>query len=193
MIQSIGFFQLLAWLQLLNSAVKKERDSTAKTSISKSPDINSRCDSSNTLRAYSGPMAKQKQQMITDEQNDAESDAANGDVPDISAEDHDEIYEYAYDDKIDERSVELINFEEDALASPATNHQKLIVNEQLRTANKELLEMQKCLLEREYNDLYAFRLERHQLEMSILKAELAHKTIEHQKRMDILNKKLEHS
>lgn len=135
-----------------------------------------------------------KQQAISDEQNDAESDAmADLNEPDISADDNDQVYEYAFDDKMDERSIELINFEEDVLASPNTNRHRSMSNGQLHATNKELLELQKQLLEREYNDLYAFRSERHQLEMSILKAELAHKTIEHQKRMDILNKKLQHS
>lgn len=138
-------------------------------------------------------MTKVKHQTTVDDLNDGESDAAMVDMQDISADDPDQVYEYSYEDKMDERSIELINFEEDALASPITSHQKSLASAHMQTANRELLEMQKQLLEREYNDLHAFRLERHQLEMSILKAELAHKTIEHQKRMDILNKKLQNS
>lgn len=143
-------------------------------------------------QAYTGPTIKAKPHTITDDLNDAESDAAMVDTNDIT-DDHEQVYEYSFEDKMDEPSIELINFEEDALASSSTTHPKSIASMQLHTADKELLDMQKQLLEREYNDLYAFRLERHQLEMSILKAELAHKTIEHQKRMDILNKKFQHS
>lgn len=145
-------------------------------------------------QAYCGPTSKLKHQTIVDDLNDADSDAAIVDMQDITADDPDqEVYEYSYEDKMDERSIELINFEEDALASPITNHQKSLASAHMQTANRELLEMQKQLLEREYNDLHSFRLERHQLEMSILKTELAHKTIEHQKRMDILNKKFQNS
>lgn len=56
--------------------------------------------------------------------------------------------------------------------------------------SKELLEFQKELMQHEYDDMQALRAEKHQLEMAILKADLAHKTMEHQKRMEILNKKL---
>lgn len=141
------------------------------------------------LQAYLA--AKAKRQLVVDEHNDGDSEV--GEVHDMNVDDQDPVFEFAYDDKIDERSIELINFEDEAIDSPVRTHHKSTATLQLHTANKELLEMQKTLLEREYNDLYAFRLERHQLEMSILKAELAHKTMEHQKRMDILNKKLQHT
>lgn len=135
---------------------------------------------------------KIKQQPLIDEQNDTESDAAMIDLHDVSADDQEQEYEYAFEDKMDERSIELINYEEDAFGTPSISPRKLFPSAH-HQSNKELLELHKHLLERDYNDVQALRLEKHQLEMSILKADLAHKTMEHQKRMDILNKRYEQS
>lgn len=55
---------------------------------------------------------------------------------------------------------------------------------------EELIELRKKLLRREYDDIRTLRLEKHKLEMNILKAELQHKTDEHKKRMEWLDQKL---
>lgn len=60
-----------------------------------------------------------------------------------------------------------------------------------RTAHDtSLVEFQKKLMQLEYEEMRKLRAEKHALEMSILKADLAHKTMEHQKRMEVLSKKL---
>lgn len=128
---------------------------------------------------------KIKQQTLSELDNEV------ADITELnSTDDNEQVYEFDFDDKIDERSIEMINYEEETFASPLPMGK---ANAPLLAANRELLETQKQLMEREHNYVYEFRLERHQLEMSILKAELAHKTVEHQKRMDILNKKLQNS
>lgn len=58
------------------------------------------------------------------------------------------------------------------------------------TPDKSLVELQKKLLQAEHDEMLKQRAEKHQLEISILKAELAHKTMEHQKRMELLSKQL---
>lgn len=56
--------------------------------------------------------------------------------------------------------------------------------------DKSVIELQKKLLQAEHDEIIKQRAEKHQLEISILKAELAHKTMEHQKRMEVLSKQL---
>lgn len=56
--------------------------------------------------------------------------------------------------------------------------------------DSSLVEFQKKLLQAEHDEMRKLRNEKHMLEIAILKAELAHKTMEHQKRMEVLNKKL---
>lgn len=58
------------------------------------------------------------------------------------------------------------------------------------TQDKSVIELQKKLLQAEHDEILKQRAEKHQLEISILKAELAHKTMEHQKRMELLSKQL---
>lgn len=53
-----------------------------------------------------------------------------------------------------------------------------------------LVDFQKKLMQLEYEEMRKLRAEKHALEISILKADLAHKTMEHQKRMEVLTKKL---
>lgn len=54
-----------------------------------------------------------------------------------------------------------------------------------------LLDFQKKLMQMEFDDIKKLRHEKHQLEMAILKADLTHKTLEHQKQMELLNKKIQ--
>lgn len=61
------------------------------------------------------------------------------------------------------------------------------------TPDKSVIELQKQLLQAEHDEIIKQRAEKHQLEISILKAELAHKTMEHQKRMEVLSKQLSDS
>lgn len=61
------------------------------------------------------------------------------------------------------------------------------------TPDKSVIELQKKLLQVEHDEILKQRAEKHQLEISILKAELAHKTMEHQKRMELLSKQLSDS
>lgn len=61
-----------------------------------------------------------------------------------------------------------------------------------RTAHdnsNSLVEFQKKLMQLEYEEMRKLRAEKHALEIAILKADLAHKTMEHQKRMEVLSKK----
>ncbi|XP_031636207.1 uncharacterized protein LOC116349078 [Contarinia nasturtii] len=57
--------------------------------------------------------------------------------------------------------------------------------------DRSLLEFQKKLMQMEFDDMKKLRHEKHQLEIAILKAELTHKTLEHQKQMEIMNKKIQ--
>lgn len=59
--------------------------------------------------------------------------------------------------------------------------------------DNSLIEFQKKLMQLEYEEMRKLRAEKHSLEIAILKAELAHKTMEHQKQMELLNKKLNNS
>lgn len=57
--------------------------------------------------------------------------------------------------------------------------------------DRSLIDFQKKLMQMEYDDMKKLRHEKHQLEIAILKADLTHKTLEHQKQMELLNKKLQ--
>lgn len=58
--------------------------------------------------------------------------------------------------------------------------------------HKRKLRDEKHLLERaEFDHMKKLRDEKHQLEIAILKADLTHKTLEHQKQMELLNEKLQ--
>lgn len=56
--------------------------------------------------------------------------------------------------------------------------------------DRSLLEFQKKLMQAEFDDMKKLRHEKHQLEIAILKADLTHRTLEHQKQMELLNKKI---
>lgn len=56
--------------------------------------------------------------------------------------------------------------------------------------DKELIDFQKELMQKEFDEVRAMRQEKHKLEMQILSAELKHKFIEHQKQLEILNKRM---
>lgn len=56
--------------------------------------------------------------------------------------------------------------------------------------DRSLIEFQKKLMQAEFDHMKKLRDEKHQLEIAILKADLTHKTLEHQKQMELLNKKL---
>lgn len=62
-------------------------------------------------------------------------------------------------------------------------------NERLRY-DKELVDFQKELMQKEFDEVRAMRQAKHKLEMQILTAELKHKFIEHQKQLEILNKRV---
>lgn len=56
---------------------------------------------------------------------------------------------------------------------------------------RSLIELQKKLLQDEFDHKKKLRDEKHQLECAILKADLTNKTLEHQKQMELLDKKLQ--
>lgn len=58
--------------------------------------------------------------------------------------------------------------------------------------DKELIEFQKQLMQKEFDEVRAMRQEKHKLEIQILTAELKHKFIEHQKQLEFLNKRVLH-
>lgn len=59
------------------------------------------------------------------------------------------------------------------------------------SVDRSLIEFQKKLMQAEFDHMKKLRDEKHQLEIAILKADLTHKTLEHQKQMELLNRKLE--
>lgn len=59
-----------------------------------------------------------------------------------------------------------------------------------QSMDNSLIELQKRLLQAEHDELRKQRAEKHELEISILKLELAHKTMEHQKRMEMMTRKM---
>lgn len=62
-------------------------------------------------------------------------------------------------------------------------------NQRLRY-DRDLVDFQKQLMQREFDEVRAMRQEKHKIEMEILSAELKHKYIEHQKKLEILNKRI---
>lgn len=58
-------------------------------------------------------------------------------------------------------------------------------------SDRSIIELQKKLMQDEFDHMKKLRDEKHQLEIAILKADLTHKTLEHQKQMELLNKKLQ--
>lgn len=119
--------------------------------------------------------------------------------------DADEYMEFELDQsKADERSIEAI--EENSLLTthdyeyvrkPSSKRQRESITYEgspsyKRTpVDRSLLEFQKKLMQAEFDDIKKLRHEKHQLEIAILKADLTHKTLEHQKQMELLNKKIQ--
>lgn len=106
--------------------------------------------------------------------------------------------------KADDRSIEaidengsLLTQDYEYIRKPAAKRQRESVAYEgspsfKRTpVDRSLLEFQKRLMQMEFDDMKKLRHEKHQLEMAILKAELTNKTLEHQKQMELLNKKLQ--
>lgn len=56
--------------------------------------------------------------------------------------------------------------------------------------DRDLVDFQKQLMQREFDEVRAMRQEKHKIEMEILSVELKHKYIEHQKKLEILNKRI---
>lgn len=57
--------------------------------------------------------------------------------------------------------------------------------------DRSLTDLHKKLMQEEFDHKKKLRDEKHQLEIAILKADLTNKTLEHQKQMELLNKKLQ--
>lgn len=105
--------------------------------------------------------------------------------------------------KADERSTESIE-ESSSLLNQDYEYIRRSAHKRLRESNAyegspsykrapvdhSLLELKKKLMQMEFDDMKKLRHEKHQLEIAILKAELTNKTLEHQKQMELLNKKL---
>lgn len=122
-----------------------------------------------------------------------------------STESDDEYVEYDMENsKIDERSVESIDENGSLLVQdyeyirkPAAKRLRESITYEGSSAYKRtpvdrsVLEFQKKLMQMEFDDMKKLRHEKHQLEIAILKAELTNKTLEHQKQMELLNKKLQ--
>ena len=56
--------------------------------------------------------------------------------------------------------------------------------------DKELVELKKELMQKEFDEARTMRQQKHQLEMDLLRMELRHKEMEHQKRMALMNKRI---
>ena len=107
--------------------------------------------------------------------------------------------------KADDRSIESIE-ESGSLINTEYEYIRKPPNKRLRESNayegsspsykrtpvdRSLIEFQKKLMQMEFDDIKKLRHEKHQLEIAILKADLTNKTLEHQKQMELLNKKLQ--
>lgn len=107
--------------------------------------------------------------------------------------------------KADERSVQSIE-ESGSLIKTEYEYIRKPPGKRLRESNtyegsspsykrtpvdRSLIEFQKKLMQMEFDDIKKLRHEKHQLEIAILKADLTNKTLEHQKQMELLNKKLQ--
>lgn len=107
--------------------------------------------------------------------------------------------------KVDERSIEsieesgsVINQEYEYIRKPAAKrlresnaYEGTSPSYKPTPVDRSLIEFQKKLMQMEYDDMKKLRHEKHQLEIAILKADLTNKTLEHQKQMELLNKKLQ--
>lgn len=118
-------------------------------------------------------------------------------------EEYVEMYELETS-KMDERSLEsveennsMLNQDYEYNRRPSAKRQReSLVYEgspsyKRAPVDRSLLEFQKKLMQMEFDDIRKLRHEKHQLEIAILKAELTNKTLEHQKQMELLNKKLQ--
>lgn len=115
-----------------------------------------------------------------------------------------EEYVFEVENKGDDRSIESIE-ENSSVLNQDYEYIRKTPAKRLRESNAydgspsykrtpvdhTLLEFQKKLMQMEFDDIKKLRHEKHQLEMAILKADLTHKTLEHQKQMELLNKKLQ--
>lgn len=122
-----------------------------------------------------------------------------------SAESEGEDYvEYELNSKADDQSLESIDENGSMLTPeydyvqkpPAKRARETILYDgspsyKRQSSDRSLLEFQKKLMQMEFDDMKKLRHEKHQLEIAILKAELTNKTLEHQKQMELLNKKLQ--
>lgn len=113
-----------------------------------------------------------------------ESSQQNSAFEDDQNDNFDDQNENYETEKLETRSIELIPCEEDETAPLGITSMQ-----QMLSSNKEIVELQKELMQREHNQLKQMRIEKHQMELSLLKTEIAHRTLEHQKRMEILEKK----
>lgn len=119
--------------------------------------------------------------------------------------DGEEYVEFEVDtNKADDRSIESIE-ENSSMLNQEYEYIRKPAPKRLRDSNayegspsykrtqidRSLLEFQKKLMQMEFDDIKKLRHEKHQLEIAILKADLTHKTLEHQKQMELLNKKLQ--
>lgn len=73
--------------------------------------------------------------------------------------------------------------------STATPHE--FTYKRVSTDDRSIIEFQKKLMQAEFDHMKKLRDEKHTLEIAILKADLTNKTLEHQKKMELLNKKLQ--
>lgn len=105
----------------------------------------------------------------------------------------DQTIEILEDNQIDSSEYELIRRSESRkrqIEHISLDSQPILK----RTAHdSSLVDFQKKLMQLEYEEMRKLRTEKHALEIAILKADLAHKTMEHQKRMEVLTKKLGNS
>lgn len=106
--------------------------------------------------------------------------------------------EDGYDDKIaDEKSdledttIEFINVNDGTFKSNQhTLNAVGNISTDAHSHEKELIDFRKELMQREYDEMRTLRLEKHKLEMEILRADLEHKRTEHEKRVAVLDQKL---
>lgn len=76
-------------------------------------------------------------------------------------------------------------------SQPLRNFTSAVASQSQRLRHdRDLVDFQKQLMQREFDEVRAMRQEKHKLEMEILSAELRHKYIEHQKKLEILNKRI---
>lgn len=102
-----------------------------------------------------------------------------GEIEETLEEDPIEAPEYEIIRKSKRKRLSALNIVESPIKKPAPDH--------------SLIELQKKLLQAEHDEVRKQRAEKHQLEIAILRAELAHKTMEHQKRMEVMTAKLNES